>query len=73
MKFIKILCCIFAALAVVNFAHADYTKGYIKRNGTYVSGYHRTRSDGVKMNNYSTKGNINPYTGRRGYKSPYKF
>lgn len=45
---------------------SEYVNGYTRRNGTYVSGYYRTRRDSTKSNNYSTKGNINPYTGKRG-------
>ena len=52
---------------------AKLTRGYIKKNGTYVSPSYRTKSDSSKFNNFSTKGNVNPYTGKKGYKSPYKF
>jgi hypothetical protein len=30
-----------------------YVKGYTKKNGTYVQPYYRSKSDGVKYNNYS--------------------
>lgn len=73
MKITKLMCTALVISAVFSQAHADYTHGYIKRNGTYVSGYHRSRSDSTKLNNYSTKGNFNPYTGKRGSKSAYKF
>jgi hypothetical protein len=52
-------------------AFADYVNGYYKKNGTYVNGYHRTHADSTRLNNYSTKGNYNPYTGQKGYKDPY--
>jgi hypothetical protein len=62
------------ALAVLAFAGAvqadSYTRGYFRRDGSYVDGYWRTQPDGNRYNNYSTEGNINPYTGRRGYKNP---
>jgi len=53
-------------------AHAQdvFVQGYIKRDGTYVQPHYRTRPDGNPWNNYSTYGNINPYTGQRGYKRP---
>ena len=44
-------------------------KGYMKKNGTYVAPAYRTKADSSKYNNYSTKGNINPYSGKKGYKS----
>lgn len=47
-------------------------KGYYRSNGTYVQPHHRTSPDKSIWNNYSTKGNINPYTGRKGYTDPYK-
>ena len=44
------------------------TKRYIKKNGTYVMPHYKTRKDGTRLNNYSTKGNVNPYTGKKGYR-----
>ena len=52
-------------------SEAKYVRVYYKKDGTYVSGYNRSSADSTKINNYSTKGNINPYTGSKGYKSPY--
>ena len=43
-------------------------QGYTKRDGTYVAPAHATNPDGTKSNNWSTKGNINPYTGKPGTK-----
>ncbi len=54
------------------FARDVRVKGYYRSNGTYVQPHYRTRPDSSILNNYSTKGNINPYTGRKGYKDPYK-
>ena len=48
-----------------------YINGYYRKNGTYVSGYNRTKPNSTKIDNYSTKGNINPYTSKKGYKNPY--
>jgi hypothetical protein len=42
--------------------------GYTTKNGTYVAPYHRTTADHTKNNNFSTKGNLNPYTGKKGTK-----
>jgi hypothetical protein len=44
--------------------------GYTKSNGTYVAPYHRTAPNSTKNDNYSTKGNYNPYTGKWGTKNP---
>jgi hypothetical protein len=43
-----------------------YVHGYTRSDGTYVQGYRRTLPDASRSNNYSSWGNINPYTGRRG-------
>lgn len=44
-----------------------YVSGYTRANGTYVQPYHRTDANNTKNDNYSTKGNVNPYTGRNGH------
>lgn len=54
------------------FARDVYVKGYYRNNGTYVQPHYRTSPDNSLFNNYSTKGNVNPYTGREGYKDPYQ-
>ena len=43
-------------------------RGYTTKRGTYVAPHHQSNRDGVKGNNYSTKGNVNPYTGKVGTK-----
>jgi len=45
--------------------------GYMKQNGSYVQQHHRTVPDDNKWNNYSTRGNFNPYTGQMGTVDPY--
>ncbi|WP_263833728.1 hypothetical protein [Sulfurospirillum oryzae] len=45
-------------------------KGYTKKDGTHVSAYKRTSPNSSKSDNYSTKGNVNPYTGKKGTKNP---
>lgn len=46
-----------------------YVHGYTKSNGTYVAPHYRSNPDGNFYNNWSTKGNINPYTGAAGTKT----
>jgi hypothetical protein len=48
-----------------------YVNGYTRRDGTYVQPHHRTAPDSNPFNNYSAKGNVNPYTGKEGTKDPY--
>jgi hypothetical protein len=45
-------------------------RGYTKKNGTYVAPHRRTRPNSTRGDNWSTKGNINPYTGKEGTKEP---
>ncbi len=54
-------------------ADAAYTRGYVRSNGTYVSGYYRTNPDSTRINNYSTRGNVNPFTGKAGTKPLNKY
>ena len=42
--------------------------GYTRSNGTYVAPYHATNPNSTKNDNYSTVGNVNPYTGQTGTK-----
>lgn len=44
--------------------------GYTKSNGTYVAPHYRSAPDGNVYNNWSTVGNVNPYTGQPGRKLP---
>ncbi len=47
-------------------------KTYKKKDGTVVQSHRKTSPDKSKRDNFSTKGNINPYTGKEGTKDPYK-
>ncbi len=40
--------------------------GYTRKNGTYVAPHYRSNRDGARNNNWTTKGNTNPYTGKDG-------
>ena len=43
-----------------------HVRGYYRKDGTYVRSHYRSRADGNFWNNWSTKGNRNPYTGKVG-------
>lgn len=49
-----------------------YVSGYTRSNGTYVAGHHQTNPNGTKYDNWSSKGNVNPYTGQPGTIDPSK-
>ena len=68
----KKIFCLVCLLAFVSPVFADtYVNGYYRKDGTYVNGHYRSNADGNRYNNYSTRGNYNPYTGQQGYKNPY--
>jgi len=67
----KIICISLALLLGLSSAIAAANvsvDGYTKKNGTYVAPHQRTSPDSSFHNNWSTKGNSNPYTGKKGYK-----
>jgi hypothetical protein len=41
-------------------------RGYTTKRGTYVAPHRQTNPDHTQRNNYSTKGNVNPWTGKAG-------
>lgn len=43
--------------------------GYYRSNGTYVDSYIRTMPNSTNWDNYSTSGNINPFTGSVGHRA----
>ena len=47
-----------------------YVRGYYRSDGTYVQPHYRSAPDGNPWNNFSTYGNVNPYTGQPGYRRP---
>jgi hypothetical protein len=44
--------------------------GYTKKDGTYVVPHHRSDANRTQRDNYSSKPNVNPYTGKQGTKEP---
>jgi hypothetical protein len=55
------------------FAADTYVRGYTRKDGTYVQPHYRSAPDGNRLNNWSTQGNMNPYTGQPGTRSPDSF
>lgn len=44
-------------------------RAHVTKKGTYVAPSHATNPDQTKRDNYSHKGNVNPYTGKEGTKN----
>jgi len=53
-------------------SHASHAvKGYTTKRGTYVAPHRQSNADSTQRNNWSTKGNANPSTGRAGTKTAH--
>lgn len=50
----------------------NYVRGYTRANGTYVAPHYQSAPNSTKLDNYSSQGNYNPYTGRAGTVDPYR-
>jgi hypothetical protein len=55
----------------VSFAVGQHTvRGHVTKKGSYVQPHRRTNPDRSRSNNWSSKGNVNPYTGKTGTVDP---
>lgn len=64
------------ALGLLAFAPATAqsshsVRGYTRADGTYVAPHMQTNPNSTRLDNWSTRGNVNPYTGREGTRDPY--
>lgn len=75
MKIIKtITIASVVSISMVSFVFASSVRvrGYTRKStGTYVYPSRRTSPNHTKIDNYSTKGNYNPYTGKVGHSKAY--
>lgn len=64
------ICCGLIALALAASAVGQVrVRGYVRKDGTYVAPHYRSSPNGTKVDNYSARGNYNPYTGKPGQAS----
>jgi len=67
MKYIfTLIICLFSAPVLAKSVHV---RGHVTKSGHYVAPYNKTSPNHTKRDNYSTKGNVNPYTGKAGTKN----
>lgn len=52
-------------------AQTTSVKGHVRKDGTYVSPHYRTAPNTTKVDNFSSKPNVNPFTGKKGTVDPY--
>jgi len=67
---IKAIFAVFLAIGAASAVAQTSVQGYTKKDGTYVAPHYRSSANNTRMDNYSTKGNVNPYTGKEGTKEP---
>lgn len=56
------------SMPAYGYSGVTHVDGYFRANGTYVEPHFRTQANRTKADNWSTKGNVNPFTGKRGSK-----
>lgn len=71
MKSLQALVITLAMVAPAAIAQT-HVNGYYRSNGTYVQPHVRSSPDSSRFNNWSTQGNVNPYTGSAGTQNPYR-
>ncbi len=70
MKPILLTVFVITLFPVSTLAQDAYVEGYYRNDGTYVEPHYRSQPDGYSDNNYSTRGNTNPYTDNHGTINP---
>ena len=51
------------AASIVGALAQTHVRGYYRKDGTYVEPHWRSNPDSTTYENWSTRGNVNPYTG----------
>jgi hypothetical protein len=46
-------------------------KGHPTKSGTYIPSHKRTTPNATRLDNYDTKGMVNPHTGKMGAQDPF--
>ena len=59
---VALICSLISSLVIAD----TWVNGYIKRDGTYVQGHYRQDPNSTNWDNYSTQGNVHPYSGESG-------
>jgi hypothetical protein len=50
--------------------NSHYVAPHFNSNGGFTQGHQSTNPNNTQMDNYSTRGNVNPYTGSVGTRNP---
>lgn len=67
-RILVIIFCLFHVICVFSQVNPNYNwvEGYTRSDGTKVRGHYRTNPNSTNRDNYSTLGNVNPWTGEAG-------
>lgn len=61
-----------AVLTAAGIASAQtYVQPHVRKDGTFVEGHVRSAPNSTPLDNYSTRGNSNPFTGQQGTVNPW--
>lgn len=61
-----------ASLATPILAEQVRVRSTVRKDGIYIPSHVRTSPNRTKLDNYSTKPNVNPRSGKAGTVNPYK-
>ncbi|HET6886610.1 MAG TPA: hypothetical protein VFH87_01680 [Candidatus Udaeobacter sp.] len=61
-----------AALSAGSLQAQTKVRAHTRSDGTYVPEHYRSRPNSSTYDNWSTRGNTNPYTGKPGYRDPWR-
>ena len=50
----------------IGFARIVHVRSSVTKSGKYRQSHNRTSPNKIKIDNWSTRGNVNPYTGKKG-------
>lgn len=67
---IAVLCFLTNGVMAAKNGGSHYVSGYTTKSGNYVPPHHATNPNNTKNDNWSTRGNVNPHTGKPGTKNP---
>lgn len=73
MRILLLVCALLLGLTTAEARGVKYTPyvnvhSYTTKSGKHVNSYVRTAPDSTRLDNWSTKGNVNPFTGKKGTK-----
>jgi hypothetical protein len=70
MKLLSLL--LILTIIIPAYSKVTSVRPHVTKKGTYVKPHARTAPNKTRVDNWSSKGNVNPTTGKRGTVDPYK-